>query len=162
MGFQKFALINTGQTPKNILPVNLRNAPVMPPSKLPNGYLQKGPLSIDTDTATKTPTPGDPHHQDRLPAGSPGNTSSPGAVAPQEATGVKMGDPAILRANGQSVDCIVFDRSTGNSHRNKPEVNSAAAEAVGLDVKPGPQGPYPSAGKGDAAVPAEIYFPTAQ
>lgn len=72
-----------------------------------------------------------------------------------------MGDPAILTTNGHTVECVVFDRS-GPGHTHKLEVNIAAAEAAGLTVKAGSQGPYPSAGPGDAAVPASIYFPTAK
>jgi len=124
-----------------------------------DGYTQTGPLSIDTDTTTKT-TPVDPSHQNQLAPGSPGN-NGPGVVAPPEAKGVKMGDPATLTTNGQTVQCVVFD-SSGPGHKNKPEVNEAAAKAAGLQVKSGPQGPYPSAGPGDAAVPASIYFPTAK
>jgi RHS repeat-associated protein len=127
-------------------------------------YTQTGPaLSLDTDTHDKT-KPKDPSHQNSLPAHSPGNGKySPGVVAPEEAQGVKMGDPAYLITNGQTVKCKVIDRSTNTnaSHTDKPEANPAAARAAGLKVKGGTQGAYPSAGPGDADVPASIYFPTA-
>jgi RHS repeat-associated protein len=129
-------------------------------------YTQTGSnLTVTTDTNTKTPTPGDPHHQNQLPPGSKGNTV-PGVVAPP-GHGLKVGDPATLHTNGTSVPCHVTDTTDNKhghppiNHEHRPEVNPAAANAAGLTLVPGPQGPMPSNGQpGTPDIPATIDFPT--
>jgi len=133
------------------------------PLGLNPGYQQQGSnLTVDTDTSSKTGNTGDPSHQNQLAPGSPGN-NGPGVVAPP-GHGIKVNDPATLNTNGKSVPCHVTDTTDnkhGINHEHRPEVNQAAANAAGLTLVPGPQGPMPSNGKpGNPDIPATIDFPT--
>ncbi len=126
-------------------------------------YTQTGPnLTIDTDTNTRTRGTGDRSHQDQLAPGSAGN-SVPGVVAPP-GHGISVGDPATLTTNGRTVQCVTTDTTDNNhgiNHEHRPEVNQRAAEAAGLHLVPGPQGPMPSNGqRGNPDIPATIHFPT--
>jgi RHS repeat-associated protein len=119
-----------------------------------------GNLTLDTDGPG--PHPNDPHHQNQLPPGAQGN-AVPGVVAPA-GHGIHVGDPATLIVNGHQVQCIVTDTTDNNhgiNHEHRPESNTRAAQAAGLNVVNGPQGPMPNNGQpGNPNIPATIHFPT--
>jgi RHS repeat-associated protein len=126
-------------------------------------YTQTGPnLTVDTDTNTPTANTGDPHHQNQLPPGSQGN-AVPGVVAPA-GHGIHIGDPADVTVNGHVIHCVVTDFTDNNhgiNHDHRPEINTTAARAAGLQVAPGSQGPVVSDGRpGNPDIPATIHFPT--
>jgi RHS repeat-associated protein len=132
------------------------------------GKYQNGNASIDTDgdkRYNKRGTDGkfpDKNHRDDTSLGEAYDPSIPGVVAPYEVH-TKKGSKAWIKVGCRWVQAIVFDKIGPDdpSHKDQPEFNVAAAEALGLGVQNGGEdGPYPYE-KGDKnhdEVYTEIFF----
>jgi len=131
-------------------------------------YEQKGNASIDTDgdnRYNKYGTDGkfpDIHHRDETSLGKKYDPSKPGVVAPHEAH-AKKGNKAWIKVGCTMIEAVIFDviGKDDPSHKNQPEFNVAAAEALGLGVQNGDKGgpyPYKKGDKNHGPVKATIYF----
>ena len=132
------------------------------------GKYQNGNASIDTDgdkRYNKHGTDGkfpDKNHRDNTSLGEAYDPSKPGVVAPYEVH-AKKGSKAWIKVGCRWVQAIVFDKIGPDdpSHKDQPEFNVAAAEALGLGVQNGGEdGPYPyeKGDKNQGPVYTQIFF----